>query len=87
VSVINALKLFKKSHKHMALVRDDQDNILGLITLEDVLEEMVGDIEDEHDTQARRLPKVVRRVVQRVSPPLKPGEKKGERPSPPSPQK
>jgi CBS domain containing-hemolysin-like protein len=33
----------------MALVRDDDDHILGMITLEDVLEEIVGDIEDEHD--------------------------------------
>jgi magnesium and cobalt exporter, CNNM family len=40
----------------MALVRDEEDRIHGLITLEDVLEEIVGDIEDEHD---RPAPKVV----------------------------
>jgi CBS domain containing-hemolysin-like protein len=33
----------------MALVRDDDGRILGLLTLEDVLEEIVGDIEDEYD--------------------------------------
>jgi len=33
----------------MALVRDDGGKIVGLLTLEDVLEEIVGDIEDEHD--------------------------------------
>lgn len=76
-SVVNALRLFKKSHRHMALVRDDHDNIVGLVTLEDVLEEIVGDIEDEHDQPlARRLPKVVRRVVPRVNPQAKPPDKK-----------
>jgi CBS domain containing-hemolysin-like protein len=39
----------------MALVRDDDGKVRGLITLEDVLEEIVGDIEDEHD---RPTPKV-----------------------------
>src|SRR5262249_16389010 len=42
----DALKLFRKAHKHMALVRDDHGHILGVITLEDVIEEIVGDIED-----------------------------------------
>ena len=42
----------------MALVRDDDGKILGLITLEDVLEEIVGDIEDEHDTpRLKRRPR------------------------------
>jgi CBS domain containing-hemolysin-like protein len=54
-TVANALKLFKKSHKPMALVRDADENILGLLTLEDILEEIVGDIEDEHDIPVRRL--------------------------------
>lgn len=74
--VFNALRLFKKAHKHMALVRDDQDNIVGLVTLEDILEEMVGDIEDEHDSNKRKLTKVVRRVVQRVNQPNKPPDRK-----------
>ena len=39
----------------MALVRDENDHILGLITLEDVLEEIVGDIEDEHDRPTAKL--------------------------------
>jgi CBS domain containing-hemolysin-like protein len=54
-SVANALRLFRRSHKHMALVRDDEDRILGLITLEDILEEIVGDIEDEHDRPTPKL--------------------------------
>jgi CBS domain containing-hemolysin-like protein len=55
----NALRLFKKVKRPMALVRDDDGKILGLITLEDVLEEIVGDIEDEHDQpQLRRRPRL-----------------------------
>ena len=53
--VADALRLFKKSHRHMALVRNDEGVILGLITLEDVLEEIVGDIEDEHDRPMRKV--------------------------------
>ena len=49
VSMATALRLFRKSKRPMALVRDEHGHILGLITLEDVLEEIIGDIEDEHD--------------------------------------
>src|SRR5262245_1880331 len=48
-SIANALRLFRKVKQHMALVRDEEGVIHGLITLEDVIEEIVGDIEDEHD--------------------------------------
>ncbi len=47
--IANALRLFKKAKKHMALVRDDEGTILGMLTLEDILEEIIGDIEDEQD--------------------------------------
>ena len=48
-TVANALRLLKKSRKPMAIVRDEAGTVRGMITLEDVLEEIVGDIEDEHD--------------------------------------
>ncbi len=48
-SIANALRLFRKAKRPMALVRDEESKIHGLITLEDVLEEIIGDIEDEHD--------------------------------------
>jgi CBS domain containing-hemolysin-like protein len=54
--VADALELFRRSRRHMALVRENHGRILGLITMEDVLEEIVGEIEDEHD---RRIPGVV----------------------------
>ena len=60
-SMANALRLFRRARRPMALVRDDADRIVGLITLEDVLEEIVGDIEDEHDRPTPKLPPRVRR--------------------------
>jgi putative hemolysin len=57
-SVGNALRLFRKARRPMALVRNDAGKILGLITLEDILEEIIGDIEDEHDYP---IPKLVLR--------------------------
>ncbi len=56
-SMANALRLFRRARRPMALVRDEDDKVLGLITLEDVLEEIVGDIEDEHDRPTPKLPR------------------------------
>lgn len=43
------LKNFIRQKRHFALVIDEYGALLGLITLEDILEEIVGEIEDEHD--------------------------------------
>ncbi len=43
------LREFREERNHMALVIDEYGSLAGLITIEDVLEEIVGDIEDEHD--------------------------------------
>jgi putative hemolysin len=56
-SMAYALRLFRRVRRPMALVRDHEDTIVGLLTLEDVLEEIVGDIEDEHDRPTPKLPR------------------------------
>jgi CBS domain containing-hemolysin-like protein len=77
--VSNAFRLFRKSHRPMAVVRDPLGNVLGLITLEDVLEEIVGDIEDEHDVPVPKLKLARRRVI------TKPGTAAQKTPPPRTP--
>lgn len=43
------LRDFKATRNHLAIVIDQYDAIIGLVTLEDVLKEIVGEIEDEYD--------------------------------------
>ncbi len=50
LEVFEILRGFHSQRVHLALVRDDQERVLGLVTLEDVLEQLVGQIADEHDT-------------------------------------
>ncbi len=56
------LKAFVDEHEHMALVQDANKRTVGLITLEDIVEELVGEIEDEFDT----LPKMVHPLSKNV---------------------
>jgi len=52
IPLATCLERLIREHTHIALVRDAAGNVVGLITLEDILEEVVGDIQDEYD----RLP-------------------------------
>ncbi len=45
------LELFRKSRNHLALVLDADEKLMGLVSFEDVLEELVGDIRDEFDIE------------------------------------
>jgi CBS domain containing-hemolysin-like protein len=47
--VVDALRQFRRGRKHLAIVREKDGPLLGVCTLEDVLEEIVGEIEDEFD--------------------------------------
>ncbi len=48
-SISEVMRQFRRQRRPMAVVRDAQGHTLGLITLEDIVEEIVGEIEDEHD--------------------------------------
>jgi Mg2+/Co2+ transporter CorB len=52
-SLNDQLNAFLKRNLHIALVVDEYGEVQGLVTLEDILEEIVGDISDEHDVEVR----------------------------------
>lgn len=53
--LLSLLREFKSTRSHMAIVVDEYGNTAGLVTIEDVLEQIVGDIEDEHDFEDEAL--------------------------------
>ena len=48
-SVLDQLQEFKKKQRHLTFVVDEYGTLMGILTLEDIIEEIVGNIEDEHD--------------------------------------
>ena len=55
MKVNQALKFFKDKQLHMAIVLDEHGAIAGLVTLEDALEEIVGEIRDEHEGDSSKI--------------------------------
>src|SRR5436305_14923555 len=52
------LNLFLSKHAHLAIAVDEFGGTVGMVTLENVLEELVGDIQDEFDTEKEEFRKI-----------------------------
>ena len=61
--ITELLREFQAKKNHMAVVTDEFGGVRGLITLEDVIEEIVGEIDDEHDQEERELMQVDQQTV------------------------
>jgi CBS domain containing-hemolysin-like protein len=66
-AVDDLLQWFQKSRTHIAVVLDEFGGVSGLVTIEDVLEEIVGEIDDEYDQKSEDL---VRKIDDDVCEPL-----------------
>ena len=56
--ISDLLKLLQRQKAHIAVVTDEYGGTLGIVTMEDILEELVGDIWDEHDEVVESIHKV-----------------------------
>jgi CBS domain containing-hemolysin-like protein len=63
VKISNLLKDMQKKKVHLAVVLDEYGGTLGMITLEDILEELVGEIWDEHDEEVNYFKQISEDVV------------------------
>jgi CBS domain containing-hemolysin-like protein len=62
--IVDLLREFQKQKVHAAVVADEFGTVRGLVTLEDILEEIVGEIDDEHDVDRSLLQEIDENSVQ-----------------------
>ncbi|MDO4671242.1 MAG: hemolysin family protein [Aerococcus sp.] len=58
IYIDDLLLQFKRNNQHMAILKDEYGGVVGIVTLEDLLEEIVGDIEDEYDEETADYQKI-----------------------------
>lgn len=63
-NLIEMLEYFRKNQQHMAIIIDEYGGTLGLITIEDLLEEIVGEIRDEYDIEEDNFKKISSNVFE-----------------------
>ena len=64
ITLIDLFNGFKKHKTHIAIVKDKNDNVVGMVTMEDVLEQIVGDIWDETDVVEEEVKEISETVFE-----------------------